>query len=357
MGDLLMSSPAIRALKETFDAQITILTSSAAAGIVRQLPQIDDCIVADLPWVKNPSATSLAEFNELIGLISNRNFDLAVIFSVYSQNPLPAAMLAWQAGVPQRLAYSRENPYGLLSHWVPDEEPFSVLKHQVRRDLDLVASIGATTSCEKIQISTPPYAWTQALHKLSAAGVDPGQPWLILHAGVSEDKRQYPASRWIETAKLIRDKLGVQVLFTGSGAEKTLTDTLQHAAGIKTFSVAGVFDLDEFTALIARAPLVISVNTATAHLAAAVATPVIVLYALTNPQHSPWKAKGKVFPFDVMQGFESKNEVIRQANKKYFRVPAGMVTPAEIMDAASAILNGHTEAIPELFDLEKWYAG
>ena len=52
MGDLIMSSPAIRALKETFSAKITVLTSSMAAGIVPAISEIDEVIVFDLPWVK-----------------------------------------------------------------------------------------------------------------------------------------------------------------------------------------------------------------------------------------------------------------------------------------------------------------
>ena len=54
-------------------------------------------------------------------------------------------MLAMMAGIPLRLAYSRENPYELLTHWLPDKEPYSFVQHQVKRDLELVASIGAQT--------------------------------------------------------------------------------------------------------------------------------------------------------------------------------------------------------------------
>jgi hypothetical protein len=62
-------------------------------------------------------------------------------------------MLAYLAGIPKRLAYCRENPYQLLTDWVPDQEPYTFIKHQVRRDLDLVAAVGAVTSNDQLQLA------------------------------------------------------------------------------------------------------------------------------------------------------------------------------------------------------------
>src|SRR4051812_24158363 len=82
MGDLLMSSPAIAALKETYNAHITVLTSSMGEKIVPFIPVIDECIVADFPWVKNES--SIDSLHEVIKEIRNRDFDAAFIFTVFS---------------------------------------------------------------------------------------------------------------------------------------------------------------------------------------------------------------------------------------------------------------------------------
>ncbi len=65
-------------------------------------------------------------------------FDAAVIFTVYSQSPLPAAMLCYLAGIPRRLAHCRENPYALLSDWLREPEPQQRTRHEVERQLDLV---------------------------------------------------------------------------------------------------------------------------------------------------------------------------------------------------------------------------
>lgn len=348
MGDLLMSTPAIKALKETFNARITVLTSSMAEGISKLIPEIDETIVFNLPWVKLDSTELADGFNNIIETISERNFDAAVVFSVYSQNPLPAAMLAWLARIPLRLSYCRENPYHLLTHWVPDKEPFSTINHQVRRDLDLVAKIGAYPVNENLSLAISTESEQSALQKLAQSGADMHRPWLIAHAGVSEEKRQYPFSYWVEACKKIIANTGYQIVFTGSSSERKLTDDLQNATGSQSFSLAGELSIEEFAALIKNTPLLISVNTGSVHIAAAFRTPMIVLYALSNPQHFPWLSKGKLFCYSVPKASQSKNEVIRFVNETWFSEHIEQVSPDELAIAASAILSGEVLPIPEL---------
>ena len=57
--------------------------------------------------------------------------------------------------------------------------------------------------------------------------------------------------------------------------------------------------MGELAALIAMAPLLIANNTGPAHIAAAVGTPVVDMYALTNPQHTPWNVPRRVLHFDT----------------------------------------------------------
>jgi lipopolysaccharide heptosyltransferase II len=339
MGDLIMSGPAIRALKKSFGAKITVLTSSMAKGIVKHMPEIDEAIIFDLPWVKTAEAPDVKSFNEVVSIIKERNFDAAVIFTVYSQNPLPTAMLAYLAGIPKILAYCRENPYHLITEWLPDQEPYTFIKHQVTRDLDLVATVGASTYNEDLSLAVDESLRPPVKQKLEAVGVATNQPWLILHAGVSEKKRGYPLDKWAEAARKLIDEKGYQILLTGSAAEKCLTDDLEGRIGEGCFSVAGLFELDEFICLVKHAPLMLSVNTGTVHIAAAVGTPVVVLYAQTNPQHTPWNVPNKVLPFPVAEHLHSKNGVIAHVNNALYSQPIAMPTANDIVNAISELLN------------------
>ncbi len=339
MGDLLMSSPAIRALKETFQCRITLLTSAMGNLIAPFINEIDEIIVADLPWIKTKHPVDENEFSKLVERIKKEDFDAAVIFTVYSQNPLPAAMLAYLAGIRRRLAYCRENPYHLLTDWMVEKEPYSFIQHQVKRDLNLVKIIDASTEDQKIRIEFSETAGKNALKKISNAGIDLQKNWLIMHPGVSETKREYPQRLWIETGKLLRDQLDYQIIITGSTGEKEMCENIQHRIGERSFSTAGIFSVEELVAAISESPLLISVNTGTAHIAAATQTPVIVLYALTNPQHAPWQVASTVLFFSVKEDLRSKNEVVNYVSQHLMDKSLDYPTPSKILHEAKKLLH------------------
>lgn len=353
MGDVLMSSPAIHAVKSTFHCKITLLTSSMGNPIVPFIPVIDDVLVFDVPWVK-VAHTESEDVKQLITELESRKFDAAIIFTVFSQSSLPAALLLYLAKIPIRIAYCRENPYNLLTHWVPDEEPYTKIKHQVRRDLDLVKSIGASIKDERLTLRIPPVSNLQLQEKFKKSGVDMEKPWMILHPGVSEEKRQYPKHHWIDVGKKIVSQLKYQVVITGGPNEKELCTEISNGIGKNVCCLAGLLSMDEFIVLIQQAPIVVSVNTATVHIAAATHTPVVVLYALTNPQHSPWKAPGKVLLFDVAKQLQSKNEVLKFLQLSYLNNLQGLVEPDEIIKSITELL-AHLESttyIPEMITVK-----
>jgi ADP-heptose:LPS heptosyltransferase len=355
MGDLLMSSPAIRAIKETFQCHLTVLTSTAGALIARFIPEIDDVISFDVPWVKQDGMPDTESTLGLIELLKQKRFDAAVIFTVYSQNPMPSVMLTYLAGIPRRLAYCRENPYDLLTHWVPDKEPYEVVYHQVRRDLEMVKTIGARTSDERLSLKWEQRKWNDVEKKLAKLGIDTQRPWLIMHAGVSEKKREFDARELVAAGQQIVNELNYQVLLTGSRSEQQLINKLQAGIGNGAFSLAGLFDIEEFISLVAEAPLVISVNSGPIHIAAATGTPVLVLYALTNPQHLPWKVSGKALYYAVPLHLRSRNEVIRFVHEHLFQPVEEPVTASEIVaEAREILLNKSLEPFPELAPLRNY---
>lgn len=352
MGDLIMSAPAIRALKESFGCAITLLTSSMAADIVPFLPEIDDVILFDAPWVKTLAQPNNS-FNEVIEKIKEKQFDAAVIFTVFSQNALPSAMIAYLAGIPKRLAYCRENPYAMLTHWVPDKEPYSFIQHQVERDLALVNTIGATTQEKKLHLKLKKNAWPDIMEKMEGIDFNWQKHWIILHAGVSERKREYPQQLWIETGRQIITELNYQVILTGSQNEREKIEKLKDGIGKHAFNAAGLLNLEEFITLIQRSPIVVSVNTSTTHIAAAMDTAVIVLYALSNPQHSPWMARGKVLLYDIPKQLRSSNEVLQFLHEHVLPKNVGMPEPTDILQSIRDVLTGDGDCfIPALIPLQ-----
>ena len=349
MGDLLMSSPAIRAVKETLNCKITVLTSSMGQGIAHFITEIDDVIVCDLPWVKTNEQFNPQDYVALVEKLKTANYDGAIVFTVYSQNPLPSAMLTYLSGIPLRLAYCRENPYQLLTDWVAEKEPYTFIRHQVRRDLDLVAQINCRTTNEHLSLEVNKSWWPLLKDKLHELRLNDSKLYIVLHAGVSEQKRQYPFDSWVETGKLLLEEFPCQLVLTGNSAEAKFNDKISAAIGEGAVSVAGKLNLQEFITLIKHSALVISVNTGTIHIAAAFGRPIIVLYALTNPQHSPWKVQGEILPFTVAGHLKSKNEVIKYVNDNLFTSDVSYPNPEHILEAAKRILTQkHVRFIPEI---------
>ncbi|KIF81351.1 lipopolysaccharide heptosyltransferase II [Noviherbaspirillum autotrophicum] len=333
LGDVLMTTPALRALKESLPGRrLTLLTSRSGAEAARFIPEVDAAIEYDAPWLKSSNQRDARADMAMIRLLRRHRFDAAVIFTVYSQNPLPSALLCHLARIPLRLAHCHENPYQLLTHWVRDPEPQERVRHEVQRQLDLVATIGARTADERLSFRVAAADAEWAASCLRSLDIAPGMPWVVLHPGATAASRRYPAQHWKAVARDLSARLACPLVLTGSAQEAALAQEI--GAGIaRAYSLAGQLSLGQLGALIAAAPLVISNNTGPAHIAAAVGTPVVDLYALTNPQHTPWQVPSRVLFEDVPCRFCYKS-VCPQGHHRCLEG----VSPARVVGAALELL-------------------
>jgi ADP-heptose:LPS heptosyltransferase len=172
------------------------------------------------------------------------------------------------------------------------------LRHEVRRQLDLVATIGARTDDERLSIAIPNRV-NSYVDDLLAGVIRDRQPWIVVHPGATAASRRYPPEGFATVARRLVQELGYEVVFTGTEPERELIDHIQAEMGVPSRSLVVALDLPALAALLARASLLISNNTGTVHVAAAVGTPVVDLYALTNPQHTPWQVPHRVLFHDV----------------------------------------------------------
>ena len=78
-----------------------------------------------------------------------------------------------------------------------------------------------------------------------------------------------------------------------------MVEGIREMMCVPSHSLVGHLDLGEMAALVSLAPVLIANNTGPVHIAAALRTPVVDLYALTNPQHTPWMVPCRVLSHDV----------------------------------------------------------
>jgi lipopolysaccharide heptosyltransferase II len=299
LGDVLMTTPAFAALKAALPGRrVTLLASSIGAQAAAYIPSLDGVIRYDAPWMKSDPQPGAQFDGAMIEHLAAGRFDAAVVFTVCTQSALPAATLAYLAGIPLRLARCRENPYRLLTHWLPEDESSGFAVHEVQRQLELVRAAGASPADTRLQFAVPDEARAAVDVQLDLLGIDTDRPWLVLHPGASAPSRRYPPELFAEAARMLVARLGARIVVTGDAVEAPLVEAL-CAQVPGAVSLAGRLDLAELAALIECAPVLLVNNTGPAHIAAAVGTPVVALYALTNPQHTPWLVPHRALSHDV----------------------------------------------------------
>lgn len=338
LGDVVMTGPALRALKRgRAGRRLSLLTSPAGAAAARLLPGVDEVLVYDAPWMKATAARADAGPDlGMIAELASRRFEAAAIFTVYSQSPLPAALLCFLAGIPRRLAHCRENPYQLLTDWIADPEPDGGIRHEVRRQLDLVGAVGCAVVDERLALDVPAAARRRVAALCDDVGLKSGDPWVAVHPGGSASSRRYPAEQFGEVVRGLA-AAGVDVVFTGAADEEPLVAAVRQAAGVPTRSVVGRLGIAELAAFLGRAPVLVSNNTGPVHVAAAVGTPVVDLYAQTNPQHTPWSVAHRVLFHEVPCAYCYKSVCPEGHHDCLRRVaPAAVVTATlELLEVAA----------------------
>lgn len=291
LGDVLLCTPAFHAVKETLpDCSLTLLTSPVGVQAARLNPDLDDVIVYEAPWMDawgRLPQDSRREL-EMVELLRDRRFDGAIIFTSFHQSPLPAAYLAYLAGIPLRLGASMDGSGSLLTTRL--KHPEDIHMHEVVRALRLVEAEGFRTSSTSLVLSVPSSARDTSIRLLQAEGVGQSGPLVVVHPGCSMPARTYPWERFARVADLLVEDLGCRVVLTGDEGEVDLVGMVARRMRQRAVSAVGRASFAEFAALISVSDLVVTNNTGPAHVAAAVGTPVVDLFALTNPpdQWRPW---------------------------------------------------------------------
>lgn len=334
LGDVLMCTPAMRAVKQARpECRLTLLTSPSGAAAAPYIPELDDVVAYCAPWMKSSATQPPSSSAHLIGLLAGFRFDGALIFTSFSQSALPAALICHAAGIPVRLAHARENPYQLLTDWIAEPEPEQLVRHEVRRQLDLVASLGWSPDNARLSFDVPEDDMLAVRRCLAEIGIAANQPFILMHPGASAPSRRYPAARWKQVLHNFEQRSALPVVISGDAVEAGTVDTIIDGCGRRVHSLAGRLSLGQLGAAIKLASVVVSNNTGPAHIAAAIGTPLVDLYALTNPQHTPWQVNSRLLFHDVPCRFCYKS-VCPQGHHDCL----AQVTAERVVDAVFSLL-------------------
>ena len=338
LGDVLVTTPALHAIKASLPhASLTLLASPVGAQVAHLNPDIDEVLVYEAPWM-DPWHRLLQDSRReqhIIDTIRERAFDGAIIFTSFRQSSLPAAYLCYLANIPLRLGASIDGPGSLLTtrHKHPER-----MMHEVERGLDLVGAIGLTTPDRNLVLQVPEETRSHIDALLAASNGKGNRPLVVVHPGCSMSARTYPWEMYAAVIDLLVERLGAIVALTGSHDEQALVERiLCRTRGLTreyTHEFAGKLSFPDLCALIATADLTITNNTGPMHITAAVKTPVVALFALTNPpeQWGPWRVPHKQLYHDV------SCRICYNRICPYSHECLTLVSPQMVVDAATELL-------------------
>ncbi|HEX5367418.1 MAG TPA: glycosyltransferase family 9 protein [Acidimicrobiales bacterium] len=289
VGDMLCAVPALRALRAAHPrARVTLVGLASAAWFVERFSHlVDDLLevagVTGLPEVA-PDRQACARFRrEAVA----RRFDMAL--QLHGSGVSSNAVTAMLGAGHQVSAYlpGRWRPPGTVVRY-PDD------RHEIDRLLAVVEAAGIApggrdvtfplTAEERAQaarlVGAPPTGATAKTTATATGGSSPPvpPPYACVHPGASR-----PGNRWSpEGFAAAADRAaatGLAVVLTGTGAERPVTAEVARRRRGPSLDVTGRTDVAGLAALFAGARLVVSNDTGAAHVAAAVGTPSVVVFA------------------------------------------------------------------------------
>ncbi len=280
IGDVIMTGPALRAIKETLPAcHLTLMVSPGAQGAGSLLPWADEVLAWRSLW-QDMGELPFEPARE-IGLIQTLqalHCDAAVIFTSFSQSPLPAGYACYLAGIPLRLGEPKDFGGTVLSDMPPS--PTALEAHQVERNLRLVESIGFRAADRSLAVRTPAGSQARAAGLLARRGLARGAPYALLCPWTSCQARTYP--RFGAVGRLLRRATGLPLVIVGARRDQAQAGKLAEELGPGAIDLVGETSVAELAALVAASRLVVTNNTATMHLADALRVPQAVLFAGTE---------------------------------------------------------------------------
>lgn len=286
-GDVLLQGPAIRAVAHGAQ-ELTLLTGPRGRRAAELLPGPTRILTHKAAWIDpEPDPVDRAQLDALTDELEALGLDQAIISTSFHQSALPLALLLRMAGVPVIAAISEDYPGSLLD--VRHRDPGDV--HEAERALVLAQTLGYTL---------PPGDDGRLRIRRDAAKRPPGTPgapYIVVHPGASVPARAWEPEKNAALVRTLADR-GHTVVVTGSPAERELT---KQVAGDRGIDLGGATDLHGLAELIAGAQAIVVGNTGPAHLAAAVRTPVVELFAPTVPfeRWRPYKVDHELLFVDV----------------------------------------------------------
>ncbi|OGX16436.1 MAG: lipopolysaccharide heptosyltransferase II [Omnitrophica WOR_2 bacterium RBG_13_41_10] len=286
VGDVLLSTPVIKAIRETYpQAYIAMMVGPYAKEIIEGNPYLDEVIIYDKDN-RHKGWLSSVKFSFLL---SKRKFELAVILHPTNR----VHLVTFFAGIPRRLGYDRKFGF-LLTDRVKHTKQLGQ-KHELEYSLDLLGHLGIKGQDKNIfiPIKAESEKWVEDL--FDQEKIDKLDRLLAIHPGASCPSKIWPQERFAQATDRLIDEHGFKVLIIAGPKDiayaKVVARNMRHAV----IDLSGKTSISQLASVLKRCRLFISNDSGPVHIASAVGTPVISIFGRNQKGLSPkrWGPVGK----------------------------------------------------------------
>jgi len=280
LGDIVLALPALSALRRSFpDARISWLVRPEFASLLKNHPHLTETILFDRKFLGkswyNPRA--FASLLSLIWRLRRSKFDAVIDL----QGLFRTASLSWLSGCRKRfgMTNARELAHIFYTHKIPQDQDCI---HLVDYYLKIIQAVGVSDIGVQFILPQDPASADSISRLLASRSISPDNYAVFIPTSAHSDKR-WPVGRFAALADKISSRFDLSIIATGTASEGSDVERLKNLANVPIANLTGLTNLSELIALLKAAKLVVSNDTGPGHIAAALGTPLVLIFGRSNP--------------------------------------------------------------------------
>jgi predicted lipopolysaccharide heptosyltransferase III len=330
IGDLILTTPAIAALRARFPEAHLVL--AAAPDVLALAPAIEDI---DRTIALHRNLSDLKAFTS----VALKRFDYCIDFTRNDRS----AVLSLLSGAKKRIVSYRVKRRAPLRGRAYNEFVQHRMRdmHTIDYNLSLLGPVGIHDASTALHLKLPETTRSASARLLQQARVQ--RPFAVFHPGSARVEKYWEPARWAQVINHAITQRGLNVVLTGGTSHLEQTHLREIMASLprpteesgagRVIDLSGKMDLLELAAVIAQARIVITVDSAPLHLAAATNTPQVALFGPTNPFH--WRPRQS--PALILQG--DSGGPLPDFAPRQPRVPMKLISTQAVINAMDALLS------------------
>jgi len=274
IGDLLLTTPAIMAVRDKYpEAKITLVVSAECKPLAPAIAGVNKLLVMPrgLAGIKTAAAITGGKFDYCVDFTRNDRSALLVFLSRAKKR-----IVSFRIKTRSKLRTRFYNEF--VPHRMRD-------MHTIDYHLALLAPFGIAQGPRAVELALPKSFLENAEQLIEATSIR--REFIIFHPGSARAEKFWNAQRWAEVVNYAGDNHELDLVITGgtSPLEQMHIGDIKSKVRHRIVDLSGKTDLLTLAALIGRARLLVTVDSAPVHLAAAARTPQVILFGPTNPFH------------------------------------------------------------------------